>query len=1146
MPEAFAVMSDCSVAESVAQIVGPVLTKLDQVSEQQMELKQHEIAVESELARFKSVLDRLVSVITPQDDAQQIPQIPRLQIQIPPRESNTSAFADAPNSPLSSSCSSLASQLTEASDSRNLKTGMRKASSSAKFSRKTKAASMAGDTSVWPASVPFRQEFRYLAAVDAELNRGNDDVFEFDVGTQLSLTIEHRANMADRARKVKVNICRSTIDPNCNEMLIVDMVGGVILMYDLVVSPYLLAWDVSFHTTLAVCAWIVAVYWMLDLCLNFRLGYFRNGQLIMNHRSIVVHYAKTWLVPDCLMLACDWILLLVASSNYATTAEGMAFRRASRFLRFAKLFRIIRLVRLVDKVSLLSFQWSFIILLGKIIFGLLLLNHVLSCLWFIIGKFGSDTGKTWFDNTPYPFDDDFNFSEMSNLYQYVVTLQWITASMTLASCYVEPANSFEGLVSIMLLFGGLLVGGSVVALFSSQIVQIVMNKQEQTRKLATMHQYLLQQQVPRKLSYQVQKLVYERINAVQPIEERDVDGLAMVSMSLREALWKATRSPYLISHPLFRVIEVVDSEAFQAIVEAVHFQMLAANDIVFQAKGDAEEAYSVARGQLRYTQEPESSMVATRTTKEVFAGTWVCEAALWSSWMHVGTLEAITMSQLLVLRESNCLALMQDYYDARKLVTDYGTRYYKRIAAAVPPHAEFPDDIQVPFTDVSDLLADHVGIAFFHHAVATGAINLTDEEHDELDAELYAGRSTVNKTSAGDFERVVAVIALRIANVDSAIFVQVGKWDERRGIKAACLLPSTKRRLGELPRSALEDFVNDELRPLANHLHLTGVGHQVLHKEAKFGMTSTLLRTEHHAIVHGDPELPTVKFEEGVEKLRSNSKDRALLAPRTIFMLPDGDNADKAALYAWITNEEYEMISVQANLKMLEPWFSQIVQLDRNVVQSTLHALKQRFSESDKPFGRPMEQDIQVSNNLRENVGADADGEFEPVFKAPLWKLKANSGDRMDHDHWWLREMWIARNGSLVYFSKKDNKNLVYLTAQDIADATIRLLDADESPKPWSFSVQLAAPDETEDAPPPADFAAETADLRKKWVQQLQYTKRSSTHTRPSKFGSKYGDAANGTAPVEFQIAARRRSERTGWQKKDEIPAARTGRRSSV
>ena len=84
------------------------------------------------------------------------------------------------------------------------------------------------------------------------------------------------------------------------------------------------------------------------------------------------------------------------------------------------------------------------------------------------------------------------------------------------------------------------------------------------------------------------------------------------------------------------------------------------------------------------------------------------------------------------------------------------------------------------------------------------------------------------------------------------------------------------------------------------------------------------------------------------------------------------------------------------------------------------------------------------ANNRRETVALDAGGEFEPLFKANLWKVKTK-GNRMDEQHWLLREMWITKNGNLVYWSKKDDSNVVYRALRNDVSLAIYLVSVYQS-----------------------------------------------------------------------------------------------------
>lgn len=106
-----------------------------------------------------------------------------------------------------------------------------------------------------------------------------------------------------------------------------------------------------------------------------------------------------------------------------------------------------------------------------------------------------------------------------------------------------------------------------------------------------------------------------------------------------------------------------------------------------------------------------------------------------------------------------------------------------------------------------------------------------------------------------------------------------------------------------------------------------------------------------------------------------------------------------------------------------------------------------------------------------------------PVFKADLWKLKADGDKKIEKD-WYCRQMWISKAGALCYTSKKEGRDLVYYSAEDLANAKYTLIGESDSCKAFTFSVQLPEADGIEFAP--GDFAAETEELRTQWMEAFR------------------------------------------------------------
>jgi len=102
---------------------------------------------------------------------------------------------------------------------------------------------------------------------------------------------------------------------------------------------------------------------------------------------------------------------------------------------------------------------------------------------------------------------------------------------------------------------------------------------------------------------------------------------------------------------------------------------------------------------------------------------------------------------------------------------------------------------------------------------------------------------------------------------------------------------------------------------------------------------------------------------------------------------------------------------------------------------------------------------------------------------AKLWKVKGE-GDKMKESDWFLREMWVAKNGCLVYHSPKEDRDLIYYTQNDLTRAKLTTVPSSESFKPWAFQIQLPAANGVEFAP--GEFAAETEVEREKWIKELR------------------------------------------------------------
>jgi len=125
---------------------------------------------------------------------------------------------------------------------------------------------------------------------------------------------------------------------------------------------------------------------------------------------------------------------------------------------------------------------------------------------------------------------------------------------------------------------------------------------------------------------------------------------------------------------------------------------------------------------------------------------------------------------------------------------------------------------------------------------------------------------------------------------------------------------------------------------------------------------------------------------------------------------------------------------------------------------------------------------INVSNR-RMKVDEDGKDDFAPKFKSSLFKLKTE-GDRMKSEDWFERDFWIAINGSMVYFSPKEDRDLVYYTASDVARAKVTMINDGETCRKNVFQVQLPPVNGVEFAA--GVFSCDSEESRKKWIAEFK------------------------------------------------------------
>lgn len=465
-----------------------------------------------------------------------------------------------------------------------------------------------------------------------------------------------------------------------------DIVGMVLITYDCITIPLFTAFDVTsddpFHV-ITVMFWLTLLFWSTDILLTFITGYYEREGLEMRPKQIAKHYVVTWLILDAIVVGSDWIVVAFGedSGNNARLARASKTVRAMRVLRSLRLLRLMKLRKIINDVQdHINSEYVHIMLnICKLLVLIVFICHLIACLWYWIGTDGGATG--WVSH----HIDDSPSTPMD--YKYITSLHWSLTQFTPACTEIRAHTAIERAFSTIVLLFGLIIFSSFVSSITTAMTRLKHLSSNADKQLSVLRRYLRQRKVSSALSVRVQKYCeFMLMTKQQQIQEKDVAALKVLSLPLQERLALETHEPILTQHLFFRRWCVKHRTAFQMICHNVLSQMyLSISDCLFSAGAVATSMFFVVDGQCVYSWNPEAllktqqnkDVVGCYNEKSVTAGQFLCEAALWVPWHHVGTLHTTTVCELMLVSAEKFAVISRQNKEAHRMSQNYARAFLK-------------------------------------------------------------------------------------------------------------------------------------------------------------------------------------------------------------------------------------------------------------------------------------------------------------------------------------------------------------------------------------------------------------------------------------------------------------------------------------
>lgn len=406
------------------------------------------------------------------------------------------------------------------------------------------------------------------------------------------------------------------------------------MTYTITITPFRVAFIEQDTTVWFILDLIVDFTFLLDVLVNSISAYYKDDDvLVVNSKEIFLQYLKSWMILD-IFTSLPFSLLM--SSEYSNASRLSRLPKLYRMIKIAKLLRVMKLMR--NKNKLLKCLECF----SKVSVGVerllyfflvfVLIVHLISCLWFFIGRVSSDY-ENWI--VKYKIQD----SEIGS--QYLASFYWtITTLTTVGYGDILPANSIERFFCIFVMLGGVFFYSYTIGTITSVIGQIEKRKSKLQSKI------LVLQDIAKK--YSLTQNFYKRIKSDLEYDQSKISKernnmIASLPKKLATKLNYIMNSRFITNNEYFK-----DRPTEFVTLMLRHLRPLRINpkEVVYK-KGDySDEMFFIKSGDLAYFETYRNKDVSFLDVTE---GNYFGDTDIFFSELREFSIKAVKSSEMLTL-----------------------------------------------------------------------------------------------------------------------------------------------------------------------------------------------------------------------------------------------------------------------------------------------------------------------------------------------------------------------------------------------------------------------------------------------------------------------------------------------------------------
>lgn len=282
----------------------------------------------------------------------------------------------------------------------------------------------------------------------------------------------------------------------------------------------------------------VAIFYLIDILLNFNLGYYHYGDLVINKKEIAKTYIKQQFFYDLITFA-----IFLNSGLRGLDADYNS--RIIGFLYFLKYFRIRKIFKQIEEFLVVDEVYFHMFSLFLLLVRIFIVSHMAACFWHFLGQPNNNNDNTWLTtkdlvNKPWS-------------YRYVYSLYFIIITMnTVGYGDLTPQNIREILFCI-----GFVIIGCIMFAYSLNCMGAIFQgfhkrEKEMKEELFIINSFMKSKNVTNEVQMKIRKylehlwLEEKKLNL-----EKSMKVFNKLSESLKTQLLQETNRPIVEKLEIF-------------------------------------------------------------------------------------------------------------------------------------------------------------------------------------------------------------------------------------------------------------------------------------------------------------------------------------------------------------------------------------------------------------------------------------------------------------------------------------------------------------------------------------------------------------------------------------------------------------------